>query len=85
MFIQHFNNLKEVSAEVLNSNILNYEETNLSDDPGAKKLIFKRGKKCPEHIMKGYYLKGNTRIIFSRTASCELLPVYVVYKSQHLW
>ena len=53
------------------NNILNYDETNLSDDPGAEKLIFKCGKKYPEHIMN--YSKGNTSIMFSGTAAGELL------------
>ena len=81
-FVQYFNNLREVLADVPANNILNYDETNLSDDPGAEKLIFKRGKKYPERIMN--YSKGNTSIIFSGTADGKLLPVYVVYKSQYL-
>ena len=32
--------------------IFNYDETNLSDDPGVKKCIFKRGIKHPERIKK---------------------------------
>ena len=48
-----------------------------------KKMIFKRGVKYPEWLMN--YTKGNTSIMFSGTAEVKLLPVYVVYKSQHLW
>ena len=62
---------------------MNYDETSLSDDPGAEKLIFKRDKKYPERIMN--YSKGNTSIMFSGAAIGELLQVYVVYKSHHLW
>ena len=51
MFLQYFDNLKEVIAAVPTNNILNYVETSLSDDPGAEKLIFKRDKKYPERIM----------------------------------
>lgn len=82
-FAEYFENLKEVIADVPACNILNYDETNLGDDPGAEKLIFKRGKKYPERIMN--YTKGNTSIMFSGTATGELLPVYVVYKSVNLW
>ncbi|KAK3764882.1 hypothetical protein RRG08_025404 [Elysia crispata] len=32
-------------------NIVNYNETNLTDDPGRKRLIFKRGIRYPERIM----------------------------------
>ncbi|KAK3755438.1 hypothetical protein RRG08_008013 [Elysia crispata] len=33
------------------THIFNFDETNLSDDPGAKKCIFKRGVKYPERVM----------------------------------
>ena len=82
-FTQYFANLKAVVKDVPPNNLLNYDETNLSDDPGSEKLIFKRGKKYPERIMN--YAKGNTSIMFSGTADGELLPVYVVYKAQHMW
>ena len=48
-------------------NIMNYDETNLSDDPGQEKLIFKRGKKYPERVMN--YAKGSTSIMFCVAAS----------------
>ena len=82
-FTQYFANLKAVVEDVPPSNLLNYDETNLSDDPGSEKLIFKHGKKYPERIMN--YTKGNTSIMFSGTADGELLPVYVVYKAHHMW
>ena len=43
-FEKYFENLKEVLLGVPPQNVLNYDETNLSDDPGQEKLIFKRGK-----------------------------------------
>ena len=64
-------------------NIINYDETNLSDDPGTKKCIFKRGVKYPERVIN--FSKGNISLLFSGSASGELLPTYVCYKSQHLW
>ncbi|CAB3222392.1 unnamed protein product [Arctia plantaginis] len=33
------------------ANIINYDETNLSDDPGKRKVITKRGVKYPERVM----------------------------------
>lgn len=42
---EYFTNLKESLAGVPPENILNYDETNLSDDPGRKKVIAKRGLK----------------------------------------
>ena len=32
-------------------NLLNFDETNLSDDPGRKKVFMKKGTKYPERIM----------------------------------
>ncbi|CAB4023918.1 PREDICTED: uncharacterized protein LOC106141545 [Paramuricea clavata] len=82
-FVKYFDNLKDVVKEVPADKILNYDETNLADDPGQEKLIFKRGKKYPERVMN--YTKGNISIMFCGTASGELLPVYVVYKNVHMW
>ena len=61
--IKYFDNLKDVLDDVPCENILSYDETNLSDNPGQEKLIFKRGKKYPERIMN--YTKGSTSIMFS--------------------
>ena len=38
---KYFDNLTETVESVPESNIINYDETNLSDDPGASKFIFK--------------------------------------------
>lgn len=78
-----FENFKETSEGIPASHILNYDETNLSDDPGRHKLIFKRGVKYPERIMNT--TKTATSIMFAGTASGNLLPPYVVYKAQNMW
>ena len=41
---EYFNNLGETLKDIPPENIFNYDETNLSDDPGVKKCIFKREK-----------------------------------------
>lgn len=64
-------------------NIWNYDETNLRDDPGAKKVICKRGQKYIERIMES--TKSCTSIMFCGNASGDMIPPYVVYKSEHLW
>ena len=79
----YFQNLKSSLDGIAPGNIVNYDETNLCDDPGAKKFIFKRGVKYPERIIN--FSKGNISVMFSGTASGELLPPYVIYKSEHLW
>lgn len=64
-------------------NTINYDETNLSDDPGKIKVITKRGKKYPERVMN--HSKASTSLMMAAAADGTLLPCYVVYKSQHLY
>ena len=47
----YFNNLAQTIDGVATKNIMNYDETNLSDDCGKKKFLFRRGLKYPERIM----------------------------------
>ena len=65
------------------THIFNYDETNLSDDPGKKVGIFKRGTKYPEIVRN--FSKGATSLMFCGSAAGKLLPLYVVYKAEHLW
>ena len=82
-FVDFFRNLRESLKDIPATHILNYDETNLADDPGLEKLIFKRRVKYPERIMN--YTKGATLIIFAGTADGELLAQYVVYKAANMW
>ncbi|KAJ0169683.1 hypothetical protein K1T71_014868 [Dendrolimus kikuchii] len=63
--------------------IINYDETNLTDDPGNKKYLFKRGCKYPERVINN--TKTSISLMFTGTADGQLLPIYVVYKADHLW
>lgn len=63
--------------------IINYDETNLTDDPGNKKYIYKRGTKYPERVINSS--KTSISLMFSGTAAGQLLPIYVVYKADNLW
>nr|XP_023021896.1 uncharacterized protein LOC111510230 [Leptinotarsa decemlineata] len=77
---------KHLSAELEGtpaSNIINYDETNLCDDPGRKKIIAKRGCKYPERIMN--HSKSSTSIMFAASGSGDLLPCYVVYKAVNMY
>lgn len=80
LFFENYAKIVEGNAEYC---IINYDETNLTDDPGNKNYIYKRGCKYPERI----YNTSKTAIslMFSGTASGHLLPMYVVYKSENLW
>ena len=64
-------------------NVFNFDETNLSDDPGTKMCAFKRRTKYPERIRSSS--KTAIFLMFCGSASGQVLPPYVVYKSEHLW
>ena len=85
---QFFQNLattlkNEDGTQVPPTNIFNYDETNLSDDPGTKKCIFRRGVKYPERVRDS--TKTSTSIMFCGSAAGQMMPAYVVYKAEHLW
>lgn len=82
-FQQFFNNIESVLENVPPTHILNYDETNFSDDPGSAKCIFRRGTKYPERIMNS--TKGCISVMFSATANGSVMPPYVVYKAESLW
>lgn len=79
----YFIHLKTSLEGIPLSNIVNYDETNLSDDPGKKKIITKRGVKYPERVMN--HSKSSTSLMIAASADGTLLPGYVVYKSAHLY
>ena len=79
----YFDELEKTLAGVPPENIINYDETNLTDDPGRKRMIFKRGARYPERILNTS--KSSTSLMLAGTASGEVLPLYVVYKSEHMW
>lgn len=78
-----FSNYTKTIEGIPPENIINYDETNLSDNPGQKSYIFKRGTKYPEIVKNSS--KSAISLMFAGTASGVLLPIYVVYKSEHLW
>lgn len=81
--LEHFyDNLRNTTGDVPSSNIFNYDESNLSDDPGRKKLLFRRGVKYADRIIN--HTKSSTTIMVCGSASGALLPIYVVYKSENL-
>ena len=80
---EFFNHISKVLDSIPPSNIWNYDETNLTDDPGAKKILCKRGCKYPQQILNTS--KASTSIMYCGNAMGELSPPYVVYKAEHLW
>ena len=61
----------------------NYDKTNLTDIPGSKKCLVKRGSKYPTHIRNTS--KTSISIMISVNATGEILPPFVVYKATNLW
>ena len=80
---EYFENLQETLRDVPPQNIINYDETNLSDDPGKKRAVARRGAKYPERVMNSS--KSSTSLMCAGTADGQLLSPYIVYKSEHLW
>lgn len=80
---EYIQNLEEAVKDVPPENIWNYDETNLSDDLGHKRILTKRGTKYPE--VKRDSSKSSTSFMFAGNAEGQLLPPYVVYKSKQLW
>ena len=76
-------NLGKTIEDVPAQNIWNYDETNLSDDPGRKRCITRRGTKYPERVINTS--KTSTSVMFCGNAVGDTLPPYVVYKAEHLW
>ncbi|KAG6454154.1 hypothetical protein O3G_MSEX008529 [Manduca sexta] len=79
----YFEQLKISLNDIPITNVVNYDETNLADDPGRKKIITKRGTKYPERVMN--HSKAAVSIMIACTAVGELLPPYVVYKSENVY
>lgn len=80
---EYFDNLKSTMEDVSPSNIFNYDESNLCDDPGKSKGIYRRGIKYPERIVN--HTKSATSIMICGSADGVLLPPYIIYKSDCLW
>uniref|UniRef100_A0A8D8QZF0 Jerky protein homolog-like n=2 Tax=Cacopsylla melanoneura TaxID=428564 RepID=A0A8D8QZF0_9HEMI len=65
------------------ASIWNFDETNLTDDSGSRKVIAKRGAKYIENICNSS--KSATSLMFCANAEGKCLPPYVVYKAEHMW
>ncbi|KAJ8930609.1 hypothetical protein NQ314_016579 [Rhamnusium bicolor] len=74
---------KETLNNVAPSNIFNYDETNVGDNPGSRRLVYRRGVKYPENIVN--HSKSCTTIMICGSADGTLLPPYIIYKSEHLY
>lgn len=78
----YFDNLTVSIEGVPPSHIVNYDETNLTDDPGRRKILTKRGTKYPKRVMNS--TKTSISLMFAVSGDGNILPPYTVYKSKHL-
>lgn len=83
ILIEYFNNLAVTLDDVPASNIYNYDETNLMDDPGKNKLLYHRGVKYPERVCN--FTKSSTSIMMCGSAAGVLLPPYIIYRAEKMW
>lgn len=73
-FTIYFPNLKDTLKDIPAGNILNYDETNFSDNPGSSKCIFKREIKYPERVLN--HTQGSISIMLASAADGILLATY---------
>lgn len=79
----YMDNLKDVLQGIPATHVWNYDETNLSDDPGNRKVICKRGTKYVENICNS--TKASTSLMICGSASGDIIPPYVVYRAENIW
>ena len=75
---KYFDNLSVTLEGVAPGNLYNYDETNVTDDPGAKKVIVHRGIRRIERKIE--HSKQSISVMFCGNAKGEFLPPMVVYK-----
>ena len=69
--------------QIPSTNIYNFDETALSDDPGACNVVVPRGARRVEVVKE--HSKVNISIMICGSAEGELLPPHVVYKATNLY
>lgn len=80
---EYFDNLAETIRDVPPENIINFDETNFTDDPESKKVIVRKGQKHVENVLD--HSKTSYSVMFAGAADGKVLPPYVVYAALHLY
>ncbi|KAF4517677.1 hypothetical protein B566_EDAN004971 [Ephemera danica] len=80
---EYHKNLGETIAGVPPSNIVNYDETCMSDNPGRMKVLTRKKVKNVEKVI--HHSKSCTTVMFAAAADGTLLPPYVIYKAGRMW
>ena len=79
----YFNELESSLEGIPATHIFNYDETNIADDPGAKHVAVRRGRKKLER--KTQHSKSSISVMFAGSTAGEFLPPMVVYKSENMY
>lgn len=79
----YFAELETSLAGISAENILNYDETNISDDPGRTKVFVKKGSKHASRIIDSS--KSSNSVMFAVLGDGTLLPPYVVYRAKNIY
>ena len=77
---KYFDELQTILHGIPPENLINYDETNITDDPGAKHVICHCGIKRVER--KIYHSKTAVSLMFNISADGTFLAPMVVYKAQ---
>lgn len=80
---EYFDNLEVSLDGIPPSNILNFDETNFTDDPGSIEVIVRRGSRHPERVVDSS--KTSISVIFAVMGNGILIPPYTVYKAKYLY
>lgn len=79
MFLVFLENIAPFFKECNGDHIYNYDEMNVTDDPGARKVNVPRNCKRVERVQN--FSRANISIKVCESASGVLLPPMVVYKA----
>ena len=72
-----FDNYEKSAAGIEPCNIYNYDETNLRDNPGAQKAIFRRGVKYAEQVVM-----ANLFLRLSSSFACRSAKLVGIRKNE---
>ena len=79
----YFDELSITLQDIPNTNIFNYDEANVSDNPGSKAVVCKSGLKRVERKMQ--HSKGAISIMYCGSAAGQFLSPMVVYKAANCY
>ncbi|XP_065650631.1 jerky protein homolog-like [Hydra vulgaris] len=82
-FFDEFEKTYESLGDIQPSNVFNFDETNLSDDPGKKFVLVRRGRRRVENVQE--HSKTSISLMWCGSASGVLQPPMVVYKASNVY